>query len=213
MTTEAVRELGIASGAQVQILVKATEVSLAVGEVSGLSIRNQIPGTITAIDQGGAMAVVKIVIEGGETITSAITKAAVGELGLAAGSEVTVLVKSTEISIAAPWPAVDHPARCLDRPSDPIVWSTEDSPSGLGRTLGKRVGGNPSRVRISHPPPFGTRRFRRVGHPRPTRYWIIRSHFRSQLPSSDLSAGPGGSSHGSRPRRVATSRRIGSVRC
>src|SRR5262249_37736310 len=29
----------------------------------------------------------------------------------------------------------------------------EDSPSGLGRTLGKRVGGNPSRVRISHPPP------------------------------------------------------------
>src|SRR5262249_301737 len=28
-----------------------------------------------------------------------------------------------------------------------------DSPSGLGRTLGKRVGGNPSRVRISHPPP------------------------------------------------------------
>src|SRR6201996_1496837 len=31
---------------------------------------------------------------------------------------------------------------------------TEDSPSGLWRTLGKRVGGNPSRVRIPHPPPF-----------------------------------------------------------
>src|SRR4051812_48580165 len=30
--------------------------------------------------------------------------------------------------------------------------AAEDSPSGLGRTLGKRVGGNPSRVRISHPP-------------------------------------------------------------
>lgn len=30
----------------------------------------------------------------------------------------------------------------------------EDSPSGLGRTLGKRVGGNPSRVRISYPPPL-----------------------------------------------------------
>src|ERR1700685_1630849 len=30
---------------------------------------------------------------------------------------------------------------------------TEDSPSGLGRTLGKRVGGNPSGVRISYPPP------------------------------------------------------------
>ena len=30
--------------------------------------------------------------------------------------------------------------------------AAEDSPSGLGRTLGKRVGGNPSRVRIPHPP-------------------------------------------------------------
>src|SRR3982751_697519 len=34
-----------------------------------------------------------------------------------------------------------------------VSWLTEDSPSGLGRTLGKRVGGNPSRVRISYPPP------------------------------------------------------------
>ncbi len=35
-----------------------------------------------------------------------------------------------------------------------LVWfAAEDSPSGLGRTLGKRVGGNPSRVRISYPPP------------------------------------------------------------
>src|SRR4051812_22854607 len=38
--------------------------------------------------------------------------------------------------------------------------AAEDSPSGLGRTLGKRVGGNPSRVRISHPP-------QRPGHGRP----------------------------------------------
>src|SRR5215471_8598463 len=35
----------------------------------------------------------------------------------------------------------------------PVSFPAEDSPSGLGRTLGKRVGGNPSRVRISHPPP------------------------------------------------------------
>src|SRR4051812_49929108 len=33
----------------------------------------------------------------------------------------------------------------------------EDSPRGLGRTLGKRVGGNPSRVRISYPPPLSER--------------------------------------------------------
>ena len=33
-----------------------------------------------------------------------------------------------------------------------VAFATEVSPSGLGRTLGKRVGGNPSRVRISYPP-------------------------------------------------------------
>src|SRR5690606_22206271 len=35
-----------------------------------------------------------------------------------------------------------------------VLFAAEDSPSGLGRTLGKRVGGNPSRVRISYPPPL-----------------------------------------------------------
>lgn len=34
-----------------------------------------------------------------------------------------------------------------------VLFAAEDSPRGLGRTLGKRVGGNPSRVRISYPPP------------------------------------------------------------
>ncbi len=32
---------------------------------------------------------------------------------------------------------------------------TEDSPSGLWRALGKRVGSNPSRVQIPHPPRAG----------------------------------------------------------
>ena len=41
----------------------------------------------------------------------------------------------------------------------------EDSPSGLGRTLGKRVGGNPSRVRISYPPPVPHRARRRRAPP------------------------------------------------
>src|SRR3954467_10664960 len=43
-------------------------------------------------------------------------------------------------------------------PGNPVIprsvsCRTEDSPRGLGRTLGKRVGFTPSRVRISYPPP------------------------------------------------------------
>ncbi|MET8689702.1 TOBE domain-containing protein [Streptomyces sp. NPDC004732] len=99
ITLEAVKELGIAEGSAVLALVKSTEVALATGPVAGLSIRNQIPGTVADIATGGAMASVKVDIAGG-ALTAAITKDAVADLGLAAGTSVVALVKSTEISLA-----------------------------------------------------------------------------------------------------------------
>lgn len=65
-----------------------------------LSTRNQLPGTVTSIQQGEAMAVVKVTLEGGQLITSSITREAVDDLGLAEGTVVTVLIKSTEVSLA-----------------------------------------------------------------------------------------------------------------
>lgn len=64
-----------------------------------LSIRNQIAGTVAGIATGGAMASVKVDVNGGG-LTAAITKDAVEALGLAAGSSVVALIKSTEISLA-----------------------------------------------------------------------------------------------------------------
>lgn len=100
ITREAAAELGLAQGSAVQALVKATEVSLATGAVDGLSIRNRLPGTVSGIATGGAMATVKVAVEGGE-LTAAITADAVADLGLADGSSVTALIKSTEVSLAA----------------------------------------------------------------------------------------------------------------
>ncbi|WP_329302074.1 TOBE domain-containing protein [Streptomyces sp. NBC_00659] len=99
VTLEAVRELGLAPGSAVRALIKSTEVSLATGPVDGLSIRNQLPGTVTDVASGGAMARVKVQVAGGE-LTSAITGDAVSDLGLVAGSEVVALIKSTEVSLA-----------------------------------------------------------------------------------------------------------------
>ncbi|MER5949014.1 TOBE domain-containing protein [Streptomyces sp. NPDC001904] len=65
-----------------------------------LSIRNQIPGTVTAVTTGEAMATVRVRLDGGQHVTSAITVDAVKELGLAEGSSVSALVKSTEVSLA-----------------------------------------------------------------------------------------------------------------
>ncbi|MDH6135536.1 molybdate transport system regulatory protein [Kitasatospora sp. MAA4] len=99
VTVDAVKDLGLAEGTAVRAMVKSTEVSLATGPVTGLSIRNQIPGTITDIAAGGAMATVKLSVEGGE-LTAAITKDAVTDLALAVGTPVVALIKSTEISLA-----------------------------------------------------------------------------------------------------------------
>ncbi|WP_329125242.1 TOBE domain-containing protein [Streptomyces sp. NBC_01353] len=99
ITADAVKDLRLGEGAAVRILVKSTEVALATGPVDGLSIRNQVPGTVSEVATGGAMASVKVDVEGG-SLTAAITKDAVADLGLVAGTPVVALVKATEISLA-----------------------------------------------------------------------------------------------------------------
>ncbi|MEU4612617.1 TOBE domain-containing protein [Streptomyces umbrinus] len=99
ITLEAVKELGLAEGSTVRALVKSTEISLATGSVDGLSIRNRLPGTVTDIATGGAMASVKVSVDGGH-LTAAITKDAVTDLGLRTGTAVIALIKSTEVSLA-----------------------------------------------------------------------------------------------------------------
>lgn len=65
-----------------------------------LSIRNQLPGTVTEVQPGEVMATVKIRLDGGQDLMAAITVEAVEQLGLAPDSRVHALVKSTEISLA-----------------------------------------------------------------------------------------------------------------
>ncbi|WP_328337323.1 TOBE domain-containing protein [Streptomyces violaceus] len=99
ITREAAGDLGLTPGTAVRALVKSTEVALATAPVEGLSIRNRLPGTVTAIAAGGAMASVRITVEGGE-LTAAITKDAADDLRLSAGTPVVALIKSTEVSLA-----------------------------------------------------------------------------------------------------------------
>ncbi|MGC0365314.1 molybdopterin-binding protein [Rhodococcus sp. 27YEA15] len=65
-----------------------------------LSTRNQLTGTIVAVELGTVMATVKVRLDGGEQIvTSSITKDAAVDLALKVGQTATVLVKSTEVTI------------------------------------------------------------------------------------------------------------------
>jgi molybdopterin-binding protein len=65
-----------------------------------LSTRNQLKGTITQVDIGSVMAIVKIRLNGGDqVVTSSVTKDAALDLGLKEGQPATVFIKSTDVSI------------------------------------------------------------------------------------------------------------------
>jgi molybdopterin-binding protein len=64
-----------------------------------LSARNKIPATVTAITEGEASANVALDACGTRLVAS-ITVEALRELGLAAGTEVIVIVKASDLIIA-----------------------------------------------------------------------------------------------------------------
>ena len=64
-----------------------------------LSARNQLSGTVASIEVGAVMTIVKVDLPGGQQITSSITRDAAEDLGLAVGSPVTAVVKSTEVML------------------------------------------------------------------------------------------------------------------
>ena len=65
-----------------------------------LSTRNQLTGTVTGVQLGDAMAVIKVTLDTGQPITASITREAAEDLNIADGTSVTVLVKSTDVMVA-----------------------------------------------------------------------------------------------------------------
>ena len=64
-----------------------------------LSARNKLQGTVTSITRGEAIANVAVDVAG-QRVVSSITVEAVQELGLAEGSQVTVVVKASDVMLA-----------------------------------------------------------------------------------------------------------------
>ena len=65
-----------------------------------LSARNALNGTVSAIELGRVMATVKLTLGDGQTVTAAITREAVEQLGIEVGSPATAIVKATEVILA-----------------------------------------------------------------------------------------------------------------
>jgi len=64
-----------------------------------LSARNQLSGTVTRINEGAAIANVELEVNG-QRLVASITVEAVRELGLEEGSEVTAIIKASDVILA-----------------------------------------------------------------------------------------------------------------
>lgn len=66
-----------------------------------ISARNQLKGKIIEVKKGATTAHVRVDIGNGQVVTSSITNEAVEELALKTGSAVTVVIKASDVMIAA----------------------------------------------------------------------------------------------------------------
>ena len=65
-----------------------------------ISARNQIKGTVVEVKKGATTSHIRVDVGGGQVVTSAITNEAVDDLGLKASSQVTVVIKASDVMIA-----------------------------------------------------------------------------------------------------------------
>jgi molybdopterin-binding protein len=64
-----------------------------------LSARNQLPGTVVAVEKGQTTARVQIDIGHGLIITSSITNEAIDDLDLKVGDKATAVIKASDVIV------------------------------------------------------------------------------------------------------------------
>ena len=62
-----------------------------------MSARNQFPGVITQINEGGVNNIVTVELASGIKVSATISKNAVDELGLTVGKNATAVIKATSV--------------------------------------------------------------------------------------------------------------------
>ena len=82
----------------VSVAFKETEVSLMKDFTGKLSIRNQLPCIVTAIEKGPIIGCVHLLFNN-HHLTSAITSRSIESMGIKPGDEVTAMIKANEVSV------------------------------------------------------------------------------------------------------------------
>lgn len=90
--------MAVPAGAVVRVRISARQVALALREVPGLSVHNQLPGRVVRIESlpDDAACLVHVQLAG-QVVLAQVTHAAVARLGLRVGGAVFALVKSVAV--------------------------------------------------------------------------------------------------------------------
>ena len=101
ITRRSVEDLGLARGASVTALIKASFVVLLEGDGGArTSARNRFVGVVAAIDEGAVNSEVAVTLADGKTLIATVTRHSVDDLSLRVGDRVTALVKSSHVILA-----------------------------------------------------------------------------------------------------------------
>ncbi|OLS52191.1 TOBE domain-containing protein [Rhodovulum sulfidophilum] len=103
ITERSATEMGLAEGAEVFALIKATFVMLAAGEAPAqISACNRLTGTVSAREDGPVNSEVTLDLGEGKTITAILTRKSAEALGFGIGSTATALFKASHVIVAMP---------------------------------------------------------------------------------------------------------------
>ena len=87
-----------ASGEGTRVAVRASQVTLAVGDVPQTSVRTVLEGVVETIELASPpFVLVKLRLKGGDRLTASITQMALDDLGLTTGTPVRALVKTASL--------------------------------------------------------------------------------------------------------------------
>ncbi|WP_448950257.1 molybdenum ABC transporter ATP-binding protein [Labrys neptuniae] len=85
-------------GADVRVVVRGSDVSIAMKRPGSVSIRTMLAATVKTIEaDDGPVARVDLTLTGGDTLSAFITRNAVDELGLGQGDDVLAMIKAASI--------------------------------------------------------------------------------------------------------------------
>ncbi len=85
-------------GRRLRVVIRGTDVALSRRPPEGLTIRTVLSGTVSSIASGdGPLAIVEVVLAGGDGLAAVVTRKAVDDLGLAPGAGVHALVKTVAL--------------------------------------------------------------------------------------------------------------------